>query len=361
MDQAEREGREEAMEESVIDGDESAGADTISEDETVGEEGSDETVIGLRQSDIPIVNFPPTSAPASASASVSRAFPVDMPFLPAELMERMGPLTPLGSLTPQRGVSPGPPSFLGGTMYHHDPDYRYSSQSPEFDDGDGDDERDSSRGHSRRHTLESGMEFYAPVGSSGSNITGPSSRLPDSDRRRSFFGHHNMLMPSMFSGSRRGGSRTRDGGLLQEDQVGLLGTTGDLLSSFHGIQRGESSRQETRPRSRPRTYGLHGPRLPSWGSNSRIEERSRLPDDERRAIEREMEVAQQQMEGIEHSQGIAPPLHRSGSVMMEDNHRFLRESTGIGEAVPAINHNLVVPADHSLGIPSDEKHEDMMQ
>jgi hypothetical protein len=67
------------------------------------------------------------------------------------------------------------------------------------------------------------------------------------------------------------------------------------------------------------------------------------------------------MEGIEHSQGITEPLHRSGSAMMEDNHQFLRESTGVGEAVPGRNQNLVVPADHGLGVPRDGPHEDMMQ
>ena len=361
MDQAEREGREEAMEESVIDGDESAGADTISEDETVGEEGSDETVIGLRQPDIPIVNFPPASAPVSASASVSRAFHVDMPFLPAELMERMGPLTPLGSLTPQRGVSPAPPNFLGGTMYHHDPEYGYSPQSPGFDDGDGDDERDSSRGHSRRHTLESALDFYASTGVSGNSAGGPSSRPFDGDRRRSFFGSHNMLMPSMFTGSRRGSSRSGDGGMVQDEQINSTANAGDLLSSFHGIQRGESGRPGARPRSRPRMYGLQGPRLPSWGSSSRMDERPQLPDDERRAIVREMEVAQQQMEGVEHSQVVPPPLDRSVSAMMEENHQFLRESAGVGEAVHASTQNLAAPTDHSLGIPRNERPEDMMQ
>ena len=347
------------MEESVIDGDESAGADTISEDETVGEEGSDETVIGLRQPDIPVVHFPPASVPNSVS--LSRAFHVDMPFLPAELMERMGPLTPLGSVTPQRGVSPAPPSSLGDTMYHHDPEYRYRPQSPGFDDGDGDDERDSSRGHSRRHTLESAMDFFGPVGGSSNCASGPSSRPLDGDRRRSFFGHHGLLMPSMFSGGRRGSPRTRDVGLPQDVQTNLPGAAGDLLSSYHSIHRGESSRQEPGPRSRPRMYGLHSPRLPSWGSNSRVGERPPLPDVERRAIVREMEVAQQQMEGVEHSQIIAPPLERSGSAMMEDNHQFLRESTGVGEAVPRINHNLPVPIDGSLGLLPNGRAEDMMQ
>jgi hypothetical protein len=359
MDQVEREGREEAMEESVIDGDESAGADTISEDETVGEEGSDETVIGLRQPEVPIVNFPHTSAPAPAS--VSRAFHVDMPFLPAELMERMGPLTPLGSLTPQRGVSPAPSSFLGGTMYHHDPEYRYRPQSPSFDDGDGDDERDPSRGHSRRHTLESAMDFFGPVSGLSNNTSGPSTRPSEGDRRRSFFGHHATLMPSMFSGGRRGNSRALDGGMPQDDQTNSTDAAGDLVSTFHSIQRGDHSRREPRPRSRPRMYGLHGPRLPSWGSSSRIDERPRLPEDERRAIMREMEVAQLQMEGIEHSQVIAPPLERSGSAMMEDNHQFLRESTGVGEAVLRVNHNLMMPRDYNLGLPPNERPEDIMQ
>jgi hypothetical protein len=246
-------------------------------------------------------------------------------------------------------------------MYHHDPEYRYRPQSPGFDDGDGDDERDSFRGHSRRHTLESAMDFFDPVGGSGYSASGPNPRPSDGDRRRSFFGHHGILVPSMFSGGRRGSSRTRDEGLLQDDQTSFTGAADDFLSSYHGIQRGESSRPEAMPRSRPRMYGLHGPRLPSWGSSSRIDERPRLPDDERRAILREMEVAQQQMEGIEHSQVIRPPLERSGSSMMEDNHQFLRESTGVGEAVPRTSHNLVVPADHSLGQLPNERSEDMMQ
>jgi hypothetical protein len=246
-------------------------------------------------------------------------------------------------------------------MYHHDPEYRYRPQSPSFDDGDGDDERDPSRGPSRRHTLESAMDFFGPVGGSGSNTSGPSPRPLEGDRRRSFFGHHATLMPSMFSGGRRGNSRTRDGRMLQDDQINLTDAAGDLVSPYHGIQRGESSRREPRPRSRPRMYGLHGPRLPSWGSSSRIDERPRLPEEERRAIVREMEAAQQQMEGIEHSQVIMPPLERSGSAMMEDNHQFLRESTGVGEAVPRTNHNLVVPSDHSLGLLPNERPEDMVQ
>ncbi len=362
LEQANRDDQE-AMEESVIDGDESAGADTISEDETVGEEGSDETVIGRGQPDIPIVNVPP---PPPRSYSASRAFPVDMPFLPLDQMERMGPLTPLGSLTPQRGVSPAPPSFLGGsTMYHHDPDYRYSPRSPGFDDGDGDDERDSSRGHSRRHTLDAGMDFYAPIGASGSSARGPSPRPPDGDRRRSFFGPHGMLMPNMFSGSRRGGSRSGDDRVAQDDSTNFLGPAGDLLSSTYGFQRGESSRQDLRPRSRHRMYGLHGPCLPSWGSSSRMEERPRLRDEDRRAIEREMEMQQhQQMEGIEHTYRPRQEMERSTSSMMDDNHRFLQESAGVGEAVPpSPDHpnRLVVPSGQRDEGSTSHTDGDMMQ
>ena len=359
LEQADREGQE-AMEESVVDGDESAGADTISEDETVGEEGSDETVIGRVLPDIPIVNVPP--APRSFSAS--RAFHVDMPFLPLDQMERMGPLTPLGSLTPQRGVSPAPPSFLGGsTMYHHDPDYRYSPRSPGFDDGDGDDERDSSRGHSRRHTLDAGMGFFAPVGASGSSARGPSPRPSDGDRRRSFFGSHGMLMPGMFSGSRRGGSRSRDDGPSQDDSMTFLGPAGDLLSSTYGFQRGESSRQDPRLRSGHRMYGLHGPRVPSWGSSSRMEERPLLRDEDRRAIEREMEMAHhQQMEGIEHTYRPRQEMERSTSSMMDDNHRFLQESAGVGEEISRDSHRLVTPSERVDDVElSSHTDGDMMQ
>jgi hypothetical protein len=246
-------------------------------------------------------------------------------------------------------------------MYRHDPEYRYRPQSPGFDDGDGDDERDPSRGHSRRHTLESAMDFFGPVGGSGNNASGPSTRPSEGDRRRSFFGHHAALMPSMFSGGRRGNSRARDSGMLQDEQTNLTEAAGDLVSPYHGLQRGESSRREPRPRSRPRMHGLHGPRLPSWGGGSRTDERPRLPEEERRAIVREMEVAQQQMEGIEHSQVIVSPLERSGSAMMEDNHQFLRESTGVGEAVPRTNRNFGMPGDHILGLVHSERLEDMMQ
>lgn len=330
LDQAEREGQE-AMDESVVDGDESAGADTISEDETVGEEGSDETVIGRSQPDIPTVNVPP--APTTFRAS--RSFHVDMPFLPAELMERMGPLTPLGTLTPQRGHSPAAPSFLGGsTMYEHDPDFRYSPRSPGFDDGDGDDERDSSsRGHSRRHTLESGMDFYAPLGVPGNAAHGPSPRPSDGDRRRTFFSnYHGMLMPGVFSGDRRASSRSRLDLFGQDEATGIPGPAGDLLTSTYGLERSLGSRQDSGSRIRPRMYGLHGPRLPSWGSSSRIEERPRSSSEEQRAIMREMEITEHEMEGIEHSQRSADIFEHGGAAMMEDNHRFLRDSA-VGEAV----------------------------
>lgn len=151
-------------------------------------------------------------------------------------------------------------------------------------------------------------------------------------------------MPTMFGGSRRGSSRPGDDGLVQDDATDLSGLAGDLLSSTYAVQRGESSRQDSRPRSRAQMYGLHGPRLPSWGSSSRMEERSRMLEDERSAIVREMEMAQHQMEGIEHSQ--RPTHNRSTSSMMEDNHRFLRESAGVGEAVTRDIHGLSVPTEH---------------
>ena len=80
-------------------------------------------------------------------------------------------------------------------------------------------------------------------------------------------------------------------------------------------------------------------------AGNRTDERLRLPDDEQRVIVTEIEVAQQQMEGVE----------RSGSTMMDDNHQFIRESTGIGEAVPKSNYNLALPLDHSRGVPHDER------
>ena len=314
MDQAEREERE-AMEGSIIDGDGSAGGDTISEDGTIGEDGSEETVIGRGTHIVPVVNVPTVAGPVH----------VEMPLFPPDLMIRMGPVTPLGSLTPQRVPSPALASFIGpGSMYDNDADYVYNPQIPGFDDGDGDDERDASKtreGHTRRHTLESGMDFYGTSGTNSGSSSGVSSRAFNGDRRRSLFGLHGMLMPTLgHSGSARGSWRSREPSRDYEDPRTFSGLAGNLMSSFHV---GGSGQQNARPANAQGIQMYGGPHTPPATNGSDHGEGLRRADDERRAILRAMleaEMAQQQMEEV-------------------DTHRFVQESEGGGGAVPGRENN----------------------
>ena len=355
--QAEREGQE-AMEESVMDGDESAGADTISEDETIGEDGSDETVIGRSPPDIPMLNVPHHRG---------YNFHVEMPFLPAEMMVRMGPPTPLGSLTPQRVSSPAPPGFPGmGSIYYHGVDY-YSSRSPMMDGDDGDDEREPRgyEGHSRRHTLESAMDFYGHASGSGTHSSprGPSPRPMEETRRRSLFGAHSMLIPPFLqSSNRRTSSRSREAPQMPEaSNIGYLGATGDLMvSSTPRGSRGNSSGRPEAPRQRSsqRSLLFPGPRLPNWGSSNHGEgSNSRTPpmeDDDRRNIMRAMtdpRLAQGEMEGVEMTHRPAPHvphfsrppnqvrhISQTTEAMMEENQRFVNEAINGRGTLPEIIH-----------------------
>jgi hypothetical protein len=281
------------------------------------------------------VNIPPNNT----------AYHVEMPLLPAEAMIRMGPQTPLGTLTPQRMPSPAPPSFAsagsryGGHGLHFGSEFR----NRPFDDGDGDDERDTSRVrevHTRRHTLESGMDYYSPMGIVGSSEAGPSTRPPDAPRtRRSFFPSHNLLLPSIFGGSSRTSrSRSRDEMVIHEDSSTLLGSAGDLMSSYLDPRGGALGVPEPpRARSRPRMNTVDGARLPSWGAhNQQDEARPRASDEERRAIMRAMldnEMMQQQMEGVEDNHMFVLQSTIGQPDATDDNHQFVQQSQSGGGAV----------------------------
>ena len=339
MDRPEQDGQE-GMEDSVVDGDESAGADTISEDETVGDEGSDETVIRRGRNDIPIVNLPPSMAMESMGA-----VHVDMPFLPAELMVRMGPRTPSSS-TPQRSMSPAPRHFIGsGSAYFHDAEYTYTPRSPRSDEVDGDDGRDWIRNrepHARRHTMESGMDFYGQPTLPAAN-NGPSSRppAPAPDHRISWLGSHGMLVPSFLGGgSQRQSWRSTQG---QGDTLGIQGPSNDPFSSRQEHPWSGGSHQDSNARGqtwRP-LPNYTGPPLPSWGSGSSGQGQGLSPlvqEDVRAAMRSVVEPVshqQERMEGIEPTHPYIPVLERGQGTRLEDNVRFIQEAVHGRGTAPA--------------------------
>ncbi|KIW85581.1 hypothetical protein Z517_00973 [Fonsecaea pedrosoi CBS 271.37] len=169
MDEAQQEGRD-AIDESLLDEADSPGADTMSDDGTIdGNEHLMDPVLYAHRHGLPLPN---THQPRPRTRSLHEysSFHVEMPLLPFDQVQPMGPWTPAATLppdlrTPQASAHQN--LVNSNNLYQPEP-YERRSRSPgysnAFDVGAeyGERARSTSRTPSRRHTLESTSSFYVP-------------------------------------------------------------------------------------------------------------------------------------------------------------------------------------------------------
>lgn len=167
MDEAQREGRE-AIDDSLLDGVDSPGADTMSDDGTI--DGNDhllDPVLNPHRHGLSFASTP-RSRPRPRSLHELPSYHVEMPLLPFEQVQPTGPWTPGAPFTPEGRAALAPPHLnLMSSSYQHE-GYERRSRSPgmpspfEMIADYGERARSSSRTPSRRHTLESTSSLFAP-------------------------------------------------------------------------------------------------------------------------------------------------------------------------------------------------------
>lgn len=187
------------MDESLLDGEESPGVDTMSDDGTL--DGNDPR-LGFAGGPLPhlmpIINAPRPRQRRRSLHDLNLGTYVEMPLFPADQMQRMGPLTP-NAVTPERRDSVGPAHLnlmSSSTLYQYDPQHDTRDRSPSYVSHQPEIERTPSRNASRRHTLEwdlSGplQSQYYPFGSESSR-QGTLGPYGESSRQAS---GSNTLMP----------------------------------------------------------------------------------------------------------------------------------------------------------------------
>ncbi|EXJ77488.1 F-box and leucine-rich repeat protein GRR1 [Capronia epimyces CBS 606.96] len=156
----------EAIDDSLLDGVDSPGADTMSDDGTL--DGNDHLMDPVLNPHRHGVSFAitPHSRPRPRSLNELPSYHVEMPLLPFDQVQHIGPWTPGVSLTPEARAALAPPHLNlmnSGPLYQHE-GYEHRSRSPAFDvTGEyGERARSSSRTPSRRHTLESASSIFGP-------------------------------------------------------------------------------------------------------------------------------------------------------------------------------------------------------
>lgn len=215
-EEAREQGRD-AMDESLLDGEESPGVDTMSDDGTLDGQDPRFGFVGgpLPPHLMPIINTPRQRQRPRSLHDLNLGPYVEMPLFPADQMQRMGPLTP-NAVTPERRDSIGPAHLnlmSSSTLYQHDPQYEIRARSPGYMSHQQEIERTPSRNASRRHTLEWDLsgplqsQYYpfggetsrqgtlGPYGESSRQATGSNTlMLPQVDTRGqvSAFGHRNL-------------------------------------------------------------------------------------------------------------------------------------------------------------------------
>ncbi|OAP60612.1 hypothetical protein AYL99_05614 [Fonsecaea erecta] len=199
MDEAQRESRD-ALDESLVDEADSPGADTMSDDGTIdgNEQYLDHALMNSHRG-LPLVNTH-QSRPRTRSLHDYSSFHVEMPLLPFDQVQHMGPWTPGSRLPPESRTSQASPHVnivTANNAYQPEP-YERRSRSPGYSNafdvaaGYGERARSTSRTPSRRHTLESTSSLYtAPTPAHGAGES--SSRPPElghysQDPRAGYFG-----------------------------------------------------------------------------------------------------------------------------------------------------------------------------
>ncbi|KIW95396.1 uncharacterized protein Z519_03980 [Cladophialophora bantiana CBS 173.52] len=168
MDEVQREGRD-AIDDSLLDGVDSPGADTLSDDGTVdGNEHLMDPVLNSQRHGLSLASAP-RSRPRRRSLHELPSH-VEMPLLPFDQVQLMGPWTPGAAFPPESRTSQASPHvnlMNSNTLYQSEP-YERRSRSPGYSNTFdiaaeyGERARSTSRTPSRRHTLESTSSLYAP-------------------------------------------------------------------------------------------------------------------------------------------------------------------------------------------------------
>jgi hypothetical protein len=166
MEEVERE-HQNAIEENLLDPEDSPGADTMSDDGTIdGNDHSMDVIYGPGRYGRPSVsNTRPRPRPRSLQNLSSNH--VEMPLLDPEQMQRMGPWTPNGPSTPEirAQLAPAHLNLISSSNSRFDLEIDYArtrspAPQPMFDVDYQDLIR--SRSQTRRHTLESTPNYFPP-------------------------------------------------------------------------------------------------------------------------------------------------------------------------------------------------------
>lgn len=168
MDEAQRESRD-VIDDSLLDGVDSPGADTVSDDGTIdGNEQPMDLLVNSHRHGLSFATTP-RARPRPRSLHELPSYHVEMPLLPFDQVQPMGPWTPGAPYTPDARV-PMTASHLNlasSTMTQLEP-YERRSRSPGYSNAFdvaaeyGERARSTSRTPSRRHTLESTSGLYGP-------------------------------------------------------------------------------------------------------------------------------------------------------------------------------------------------------
>lgn len=163
MEQAERDTRD-PIDDSLLDGVESPGADTMSDDGTI--DGNDQTMdLSLPPRRISPFIIHPQARPRPRSLHELPSYHVDLPLFSSDQVERYGAWTP--NLNPRGPVQPH--SIGEGPLTGHGYGYEHRSRSPaqavssDVTPGYNTDVPSPARPQSRRHTLvESSQGYFGP-------------------------------------------------------------------------------------------------------------------------------------------------------------------------------------------------------
>ncbi|KIV78853.1 hypothetical protein PV11_06462 [Exophiala sideris] len=162
MEEAQREGRE-AIDDSLLDGVDSPGADTMSDDGTI--DGNDQLMDPVLHPHRHGMVFAstPGSRPRPRSLHDLPSYHVEMPFLP---FDQLGPWTPGAPLGHEDPISLAPPhlNLISSNPEFYDRRSRSPGMTPLFHvpAQHGERARSTSRTPSRRHTMESGSSIFGP-------------------------------------------------------------------------------------------------------------------------------------------------------------------------------------------------------
>lgn len=186
LEEAERDTHS-AIEENLLDPEDSPGADTVSDDGTIdGNDQGVDLVYGPGRYGRPSVsNSRPRLRPRSLQDLSSNH--VEMPLLDPDQMQRIGPWTPSGPLTPEirAQLAPAHLNLMSSSSIRYDQDRentsaRIPASQPMFDLDYQDAIR--SRSQTRRHTMESSAGYFPPPAPSFNLYNSSTTRITGSPR-----------------------------------------------------------------------------------------------------------------------------------------------------------------------------------